>query len=261
MRNIKSWQLCVPVVSIKWMRIIFTLFILLVSVQVLGDELYTETGTQASILPAEQAQALASTLPVDQPVSWRVYVPQKFQEKSNGVLVYVSPTSSGAPNPEWLQVFEDKKLIWVAAEGFGNSEPGAQRVLAAVMGLARIQQQFQTDSGRIYIAGLSGGGRIASQAATRFPRMFNGALYIAGVDFWTEAEKPLLDFIAQNRYVFLTGSQDFNRREIRKAYKKYQEAGVKDVLLMDLEGYGHHNPDAAQLARALEFLDRQPEIQ
>jgi predicted esterase len=239
---------------------VFTLFTLLVFAPAFGGELYTETGTPASIFPAEQAQALASTLPVDQAVSWKVYVPEESPEKSpnkssNGVLVYVSPTSSGAPDPAWLQVFEDKNLIWVAAEGFGNTEPSAQRVLAAVMGLAKVQQKYQTDSGRIYIAGLSGGGRIASQAATRFPRMFSGALYIAGVDFWTETEKPLLDFIAQNRYVFFTGSQDYNQREIRKVYKKYKRAGVNEILLMDLEDYGHHNPNAEQLATALEFLD------
>ncbi len=239
------------------MRRIFTLFTLLVFAPAFGGELYKETGTLVSIFPAEQAQALAATLPVDQRVSWKVYVPQKFpgKSRSNGVLVYVSPDANGAPDPEWLQVFEDKQLIWVAAEGFGNSEPSAQRVLAAVMGLARIQQKFQTDAGRIYIAGLSGGGRIASQAATKFPRMFSGALYVAGADFWTQAEKPLVDFIAQNRYVFLTGSRDFNRREIRQVYKKYKKAGVNEILLMDLEDYGHHNPDAQQLAAALEFLD------
>jgi poly(3-hydroxybutyrate) depolymerase len=232
---------------------IFAIYALLACAPALAGKLQTETATLASLFPAEQAQALASTLPADRSVTWKVYVPE--QAGSNGVLVYVSPTSGGEPDPEWLAVFEDKHLVWVAAEGFGNTEPSAQRVLAAIMGLTKVQQSFKTDARRIYIAGLSGGGRVASQAATKFPRMFNGALYIAGADFWTQAETPLLESISRNRYVFLTGSEDFNRRENRKVYKKYRKSGVKEALLMDLDGYGHHNPDAAQLAAALQFLD------
>ncbi len=234
-----------------------TIYTLLIIAPAFGGELHTETGTLASIFPAEQAASLASTLPINHRVTWKVYVPEKSSEKSrkSGVLVYVSPSSSGAPNPDWLQVFEDKNLIWVAAEEFGNTEPSAQRILVALMGLEKIEQAFQTDSSRIYIAGMSGGGRIASQTATRFPHMFTGALYIAGVDFWTETEKPWLDFISRNRYVFLTGSRDFNRRAVRKVFKQYQKAGVKQALLMDLNGYGHHNPNAEQLVAALGFLD------
>jgi hypothetical protein len=41
-------------------------------------------------------------------------------------------------------------------------------------------------------------------------------------------------------------------------FKKYQQAGVKQILLMNLKGYGHHNPNAEQLAAALEFLDGAP---
>lgn len=235
---------------------LFAVHALLVFAPAFASGLRTETGTLASVFPAEQAETLASTMPIDHPVTWKIYVPQKSPQKSgNGVLVYASPTPSGAPITEWLEVFEDKNLIWVAAEGFGNTEPSVRRILAALMGLAKVQQSFQTDSSRVYVAGLSGGGRIASRLATKFPQMFTGALYIAGANFWTEAERPLLDFISQDRYVFLTGSGDFNRREMRKVFKKYQQAGVKQALLMDLKGYGHHNPDAAQLAMALEFLD------
>lgn len=218
-----------------------------------GSGLYTETGTLASVFPAGQAKELASTLPIDHPVTWKIYVPEK--SGNCGVLVYVSPTSSGAPGPDWLDIFEDKHLIWVAAEGFGNTQPSAQRTLAAIMGLAKVQQKYQTDSSRIYIAGLSGGSRIAGKAATMFPRMFTGAIYIAAADFWAETEKPMAEFISRNRYVFLTGRDDFNRREVRKVFNKYKKAGVKQVLLMDLDGYGHHNPNAEQLATALEFLD------
>jgi predicted esterase len=232
---------------------IFTVYALIFSAPAFGGGLYTETGTLASIFPAEQTKALASTLAIDYRVTWKVYVPENHE--NSGVLVYVSPTSSSAPSPDWLQVFEDKNLIWVAAEDFGNTKPSAERILTALMGLAKVQQVFRTDSSRIYIAGMSGGGRIASKAATQFPQMFTGAIYIVGVDFWEDTKKSPVDFISRNRYVFLTGNRDFNRREIRNVFKKYQKAGVKHALLMDLNGYGHQTPNAEQLAAALEFLD------
>jgi predicted esterase len=236
---------------------IFAVYAALAIAPAFGDGLHTESGTLASLFPAAEVQALASTLPAAQSVTWKVYVPERPAEKSepNGVLVYASPIADAKPDPKWLEVFEDKHLIWVAAEGYGNTKPNAQRVLAAIMGLAKVQQLYKTDNHRIYIAGLSGGGRIASETATKFPRMFNGALYVAGSLFWTPAETPLLGFISRNRYVFLTGSKDFSRHQVLSVYKKYKEAGIKEVLLMDFFGYGHHNPNAAQLAAALQFLD------
>jgi predicted esterase len=124
-----------------------------------------------------------------------------------------------------------------------------------LMGLALVQRDFRIDAKRIYIAGMSGGGRVASQAITRFPQLFSGALYIVGVDFWTEREQALIPDIISKRYVFLTGSKDFNRRETRRVYEKYRSAGAQTVLLMDLPGYGHENPNATQLDHALQFLD------
>lgn len=231
----------------------FAVIALLLANMASAGRLYIETGSLASVFSPEQAKTLASTLPVDHLVSWKIYVPEK--PKNNGVLVYVSPTPSGEPDSGWPEVFEDKNLIWVAAERFGNTEPSAQRVLVALMGLTKVQQSFQVDYSRIYIAGLSGGGRVASIAATSFPRIFTGAIYIVGADFWKEKDKPLVDLISRNRYVFITGDRDFNRQEIRKVFKKYIKAGAGQALLMDLDGYGHHNPDTGQLSTALEFLD------
>lgn len=232
---------------------LFALCALLVANMASAGKIYTEAGSLASVFPPEQAKALAPILPVNRRVSWKIYVPEKSE--NYGVLVYVSPTPGGEPDSGWLEVFEDKNLIWVSAEGFGNTEPSAQRVLVALMGLTKVQQSFQVDYSRIYIAGMSGGGRIASIAATKFPRMFTGAIYIVGADFWKEKDKPLVNLISNNRYVFITGDRDFNRQEIRQVFKKYVKAGAGQALLMDLDGYGHHNPDVEQLSTALEFLD------
>lgn len=224
-----------------------------------ASTLVERSASVASLFPADRAEQFATILPVDQIVRWQMLAPEIAQTSGDrqalGTIIFVSPSHSGAPPKEWIEILERRNLIYVAADDFGNSEPTAQRLLAALLGLALVQRDFRIDPKRIYIAGMSGGGRVASQAITRFPHLFSGALYIVGVDFWTEREQALIPDIISKRYVFLTGSKDFNRRDTRRVYEKYRSAGAQSVLLMDLPGYGHENPNAAQLDQALRFLD------
>jgi predicted esterase len=211
------------------------------------------TTTIAALFPAEELPGLAQTLAVDRALSFRVRIPQNAA--LSGVLIFVKPTNSGDLPPEWAPVLDARNLIWIAANDFGNEEPRAQRVLVAVAALKLIESTTAVDTNRVYIAGMSGGGRIASTIITRFPQRFTGALYIVGADPWPSAEKSLLPRIAANRYVFVTGSRDFNRGEMRRVYSKYLKAGVTQSLLMDLPGFAHEYPNAEQLAQALDFLD------
>ena len=219
-----------------------------------ADERLTErTGSLRAILPAERVHELSEILPLDAELRWRVRVPRN--EQAHGVLVFVNPSASAEPQRGWETVLDARDLIWVSPVDFGNDKPSAQRVLAALLGLALVQNEQSVDSGRIYIAGMSGGGRIASKAITKFPHLFTGAIYIVGVDYWTRAEDSLRASIAMNRYVFITGENDFNRRETRRVYRKYARAGIEHVLLMDLSGFGHEFPSASDLDRAIRFLD------
>jgi predicted esterase len=128
-------------------------------------------------------------------------------------------------------------------------------MLAALMALTFVQQNYAVDSSRIYISGMSGGGRIASMTITLFPDLFTGALYIVGADFWTATDPAVLARITEKRYVFLTGAKDFNRNEMRQVYRRYLNAGATHSLLMDLPRLGHEYPNAAALDTAIQFLD------
>jgi len=208
--------------------------------------------TLAELFEPAEAAALAHTLPADRPVHFRVRL---TGSEHPGVLVFVRADDSGEPPAGWDVPLEQRNLMWISAEGYGNRLPTAQRMLVAVMGLKLAQREAQLDPRRRYVGGMSGGGRVASQLASHFPRLVTGALYVVGADFWTREERALQPLIAANRYVFVTGTKDFNRKEMRKVFARYQQAGAMHSLLLDLPGLGHAYPDAAQLARALEFLD------
>lgn len=208
--------------------------------------------TVAELFEPAEAAALARTLPADRPVHFRVRLPR---DEHPGVLAFVRTDDSGEPPAGWDVLLEQRNLMWISAEGYGNRLPTAQRMLVAVMGLKLAQREVRIDPRRRYVGGISGGGRVASQLASHFPRLVTGALYIVGADFWTRDERALQPLIAANRYVFVTGAKDFNRGEMRKVFARYQRAGATHSLLLDLPGLGHAYPDAAQLEPALEFLD------
>jgi predicted esterase len=211
------------------------------------------TTTLAALFPADKTKTLAATLPPDKPLRYRVRIPQNAA--LSGVLVFVKSNDSGELPGNWAAELDHQNLIWVAAEDFGNDRPSAQRVLAALAGLKLMESTGAIDAKRLYIGGVSGGGRIASQVITRFPQHFSGGLYIVGADFWAETEEPSKSRFAANRYVFITGNHDFNQRDMRRVFAKYQRAGATNSLLMDLPGLGHEYPNAEQLGQAIDFLD------
>jgi predicted esterase len=210
------------------------------------------TATLASLFPPEQAAELAKTLALDKPMQFRVWV---SEAKNAGVLIFVSPTDSGEPPAGWLPLLQQKHMSWIAADGFGNQKLSAQRILAAIMARELIRQAAAPDATRTFLGGMSGGGRIASMTATRFPQYFAGALYIVGANFWMPKDAKLKQRAAANRYVFITGEKDFNRSEMKQVFARYKSSGLASALLMDLPAFAHEYPNAEQLGSALDFLD------
>jgi predicted esterase len=210
------------------------------------------SATLTSLFPPEEAAGLSKTLPLNKPVLFRVCL---SEAKSAGVLIFVSPTDSGEPPAGWLPMLQQKHLSWIAADGFGNQKLSAQRILAAMMARELIRQAAAPDAARTYLGGMSGGGRIASMTATRFPQYFAGALYIVGANFWMPKDAKLRERAAANRYVFITGEKDFNRSEMKQVFSRYQSGGLTSSLLMDLPAFAHEYPSAEQLGSAIDFLD------
>jgi pimeloyl-ACP methyl ester carboxylesterase len=210
------------------------------------------SATLAQLYSAAETAALAETLPADRVLRYRVRDPEAG---ARGVLVYVSPTDSGELAADWAAVLDRKKLLYIAADGFGNSRPTAERVLVAMAALRMARQLGAVDGQRLYVAGMSGGGRVASQIITHFPQSFSGAFCIVGADYFMPRDESLRSLVAARRLVFLTGSRDFNQRELRLVFKRYRQAGVANVLLIDQPDFGHAIASAQQLGNALDFLD------
>ena len=212
----------------------------------------SRTATLAQLFSANEAASLEKTLPADRPLQFRLREPG---DGARGVLVYISPTDSGELAPGWAPVLDRERLLYIAADGFGNSRPVAERILAALGALRMARTLGSLDEKRRYIAGMSGGGRVASQVITHFPRYFSGALCIVGADYFMPEDEASRSQVGSRRMVFLTGNRDFNQREMQLVARRYRQAGVASVLLIDRPGFGHELPPPDEFARAIDFLD------
>jgi predicted esterase len=219
--------------------------------------LLERSATTTELFGSESARDLARTLPVDRAVRFRLRLPDGARNggrSPSGVVVFVKPESSGTFPANWGDAFDTRNLIWISADDAGNRTPTATRILAAIMGVALAGKAAKVDASRVYIAGLSGGGRVASQAITRYPGQFTGALCIVGADYFLPDE-PLKSRVLERRLVFITGARDFNRREILQVFERYGKAGASHIKLLDFPRLGHEYPSGEELGQALDFLD------
>jgi hypothetical protein len=192
----------------------------------------------------------------DELLTWEIYVPENYQpDNPPGLMVYISPTPSGEIPRDWETVMEDRNLIWVAANGSGNSVIVARRAIFAMIAPTLIQKQYKIDAARVYLSGLSGGGKMASMVATDNAHLFKGAIYNCGVDFWQRDPPKRFEQIKQNHYVFVTGTLDQALEPTKKVYKQYRQAGVENIKLMVIRNMTHRNPNRFKFSEAIEFLD------
>ena len=218
-----------------------------------GDFAITLTSGE---LLGESAWKIASVIPVDEPISWEVHVPEGYSSESPaGIVIYVSPSRSGTPPRGWSSVMDEQNLIWISANKSGNRVLVSRRVLKAVLALNAIQQEYVLDETRVYIAGFSGGGKVASMIATDYANTFDGGFFICGVEFWAVDEPRHFDAIKSNRYVFLTGERDHALEPTKRVYRNYRDAGVPHIQLVVVSDMGHTNPPRREISRAIEFLD------
>ncbi len=193
----------------------------------------------------------------DEELAWKIYVPSTYDpDTAAGLLVFVSPTRNSWMQRNWAPLLKEKNLIWISAESSGNYTLTNKRILLTLTAPYLVEERYSVDPDRIYVAGFSGGGKVASLTAPRFANLFRGAIYICGVEFWSETNPERLSMATSSRYVFVTGTRDFNRVPTKRAYEKYLHAGMTNSKLMVVKGMEHATPTAEHLREAIDYLDQ-----
>lgn len=193
-----------------------------------------------------------------------VYVPDGPPPANGwGLVVFISPGDAPTRPWIWRGPLDDRRLIFVAAQGSGNTRNILDRRLPlALLAYENVRARFAIDPTRVFVMGLSGASRVAEIVALAYPDVFRGAILNAGadpIDGQAGIYKPpaeLFRAFQRTRLVFITGDQDEdNRKQDDVAQASMRRACVLDLRSEVALGQGHEALNARSLAKALAALE------
>lgn len=188
-----------------------------------------------------------------------------------GLVVWIDPTPGGAPPREFDEALDELGFLCVGAAGAGNDRPVHDRFQLAFDAIATVQERFHIDPERIYVTGMSGGGRCASMLWGCFPDVFAGAIPIVGMHSYNTVRVPaaankiwprayakpkseLLRLLRDRRLAPMTGPPDFNHDNTIAHVKALDRDGM-DVRAFVYDDMSHVMPEPERFAEALRWVD------
>jgi hypothetical protein len=187
---------------------------------------------------------------------YQLFVPPGYKaERTWPLVVFVSPGDDPLGWRYWRKVCEDHDVLFCAAYGAGNNWPAGRRARLVLDVLDDVRRRYRIDPERTYLAGFSGGARLACALAFALPEQFGGVLAVGGV-----AAPPRL---AHQRHrvrerlslALVAGAGDFNRRQLEDyAAPLFADLGVRSKLWV-VPKLGHALPPADVLASAYAWLE------
>jgi hypothetical protein len=191
-----------------------------------------------------------------------LYVPPREPPQGYGLLVFVPPWDRARLPDGWGAVLDEHGMIFVSAANSGNdANVLARRVPLALLGEENVARRYTLDPQRIFIAGFSGGSRVAMRVALDYPDLFRGAILNAGSDPIGDTRTPLPPADLFRRFqesahlVYVTGDRDtftlsMDLASIRSMHDWCVE-GVGD----ETENFTDHDViSPSALARAIDAL-------
>jgi predicted esterase len=192
------------------------------------------------------------------------YIPAGKPSRGYALLVFVPPWNNATVPPRWISAVDSHDMIFVTAANSGNDANVLdRREPLALLAAYNIMKRYPVDAERVYVAGFSGGSRVAMRLALGYPDLFRGALLSAGSDPIGDAQIPLpprdlfQQFQESTRLVYLTGKDDASHLEM----DVHSRTSMRDwcVFNMDTETApwtAHDLADAATFNRALGRLEK-----
>ena len=232
-----------------------------------------EIGYQKEVTVAESTRldwtfVISNQSVVDPPADWlqgydsrqqryERFVPAPAKGKTDGLpmVLFISAGDGPAGWSQLESVCKQKGILFASPFGAGNNTPMPRRVRIVLDVLDDVRRQYRIDPDRTYVAGFSGGGRVACQIAFGLPELFGGAIPVcAGGDLREEA---WLRHRAIERLsiAFLTGTEDFNLGEVERFRgPMFSDMAIRTKVTV-VPKMGHGIPDAKPFLLSLEWLD------
>lgn len=207
-----------------------------------------------------------------------VHVPDSYAGNvPYGLVVFIDADEVVSQVPDgWASVLDARQMLFVAPENAGNDQDNNRRMGLAVLGALEMMKRYRIDSSRVYVAGYSGGARMAGMLGFYQPDVFHGTIQNCGADFYRQVPtvyaaswvsttgRPYGTFQATDeeivqakrvRFVLVTGTNDFRRGNILDIFNGgFAKEGFK-AKLFDVPGMQHTTCRGDILSAALDFIE------
>jgi len=171
----------------------------------------------------------------------------------------------GYPNKDYRKIIENKNIIWIgysAYNGIYNNKPTLAESqngdfyheafnLAIVY---EMMQHFNIDENRVYLSGLSWGGRLTCENFSHRPDIFKGGISIGGCANYTDMLPGLHYIRKQGSIVTTSGEFDYNAAETYNGFNYFYGLGVKSRIIQQPR-LGHSYLSGPYFKKALELLE------
>lgn len=197
-------------------------------------------------------------------------VPLRYDPKQPvGLLVWISAMSEGRPPGVFSQALDELNIACIGIENVGNDRPVANRYQLALDAIFAASARVHVDPRRVYVTGISGGGRVSSMLEACFPDYFTGSLPIVGLSCYervplgnsryapagyTRPTDKRFTLFKSRRMGVVTGGKDFNEPEIVAAASIMKGDGIAIRVFNDKD-MGHELPSASNFLDAMKWVD------
>ena len=205
-----------------------------------------------------------------------VWLPDNFNKNATyGLIVYNSPDEASTIPADWADVLTRRNFIFVSPQANGNAVLNINRRAGlGVMAALQMMRTYRIDPTRVYAAGFSGGGRIASCLAFWHPEIFRGTIQSCGSNFprpvshqqATGQDAEIYGLIdapyatdasrarAASKFVIITGPGDFRHGNLLDIYNNgFKQDGYQAKLIF-VPTMNHEICGPEALGQALDFL-------
>jgi hypothetical protein len=170
---------------------------------------------------------------------YQLFVPKKYaKDKAWPLVAFISPGDQPAGWGAWQKACEARGMLFCSPFKAGNNVPAGQRTRIVLDMLDDVRRQYTIDPNQTYLAGLSGGGRMACSIGFALPEYFGGIIPVCGTN-----PLPTLAYLRHRIHdrlsvAFVTGTTDFNRKENEEYMAPYfKELGIRSKLWMPAVGH------------------------
>jgi len=184
------------------------------------------------------------------------------------LLIYINAMQGGEPPQVLFKGLDQLGIACVGIENAGNDRPVVDRFQLVIDALFAASERIHIDPRRVYLSGISGGGRCCMRLQCCFPDYFTGAVPIVGTSAYFDTplgngkrspagfDRPSaarFTLLRSRRIGVITGPADFNYGEIVAMTKRLTDDRLQ-VRVFEHE-MGHQLPTADWFAEAIGWVD------